>query len=68
MFWGFETVRFMTEYCVTLDTTFDEDDVTDEKCDMENRKDAKFEAILASSSLRIVFVAYISPELSAMVA
>ena len=55
MFWAFETARFMAECGATLETTFDEDDVTHSRWHMENRKEAKFGAILASSPLKDSF-------------
>lgn len=63
MFWTFEIIRFRADYCVTLEITFDEDDVTPlESGDMENRKETRFGAILVSSSLKDSF-RVLSPEI-----
>jgi hypothetical protein len=63
MIWAFGIAKFRAEYFATLETTFDEeDDVAHLKWDMENRKEAKFGAILASLSLKDSFRG-LSPEI-----
>lgn len=62
VFWAFGIATYRAEYCVTLETIFDEDDVTHYKWEIENRKEARFGAILASSSLKDSFRGF-SPEI-----
>jgi hypothetical protein len=62
MIWAFGIAKFRAEYFVTLETTFDKDDVAHSKWDMENRKKARFGAILASSPLKDSFRG-LSPEI-----
>ena len=61
--WAFGINKFRAVYFVTLETTFNEDDVVaHSKWDTENRKKARYGAILASSSLKDSFRG-LSPEI-----
>ena len=63
MFWTYGIARFMAEYCIMLETQFEEDYATHkEKWDLENRKKTRFGAILASSPLKDSFRG-LSPEI-----
>jgi hypothetical protein len=62
VFWAFGIVRCRAGYCVTLGTTYDEDDATHKKWRMENRKESRLGATLASSSLKDSFRG-LSPEI-----
>ena len=62
MFGAFGPSMCRAEYCVTLEATFGDIDITYEKWDMENRREARFGATLASSSLKDNFRG-LSPEI-----